>query len=332
MAALLTMEMHFPSNWSAEGSVDVVYLDTSSGAESSYGSLAQGATMNRETYEGHRWLLREATSRELLMSVVARFTDGRPFQHIIVQSDSADPLKSALWRMGQSPRELLLPTCELLLKVMSNIVSHPAEPKFRSLKASNASMSAALNLPGVLALLTSVGFEQQVVDSEPPRLTLAPARPMAPVSDALALLKRLDALLKGLSLPRESLSSMQATQQATQAASSSANDAPSHHCHHCRKGIENDLRRKLAGSGEIGGWRTHGAVGNGEYRFHCDRCNVDLCAECYDKYKEGHPTHDQGHRLEIIAPITNSWGGTSYGPGPPAPPPPGSRPRRGPWG
>ena len=58
----------------------------------------------------------------------------------------------------------------------------------------------------------------------------------------------------------ESLSSMQASSTAaasSAASSSSAADAASHHCSACGKGIRNDLRRQLAGSNEIGGWRSH---------------------------------------------------------------------------
>ena len=69
---------------------------------------------------------------------------------------------------------------------------------------------------------------------------------------------------------------------ASAAASSSAATAEaSHRCGHCRAGIHNDLRRQLAGSGEIGGWRTHGAVGPGEYRFHCAKCKYDECGDCH---------------------------------------------------
>ena len=62
MATLMTLELHYPTNWAYEGEVDVLYCDGSS--ETSYGRLAQGQTMSRETYEGHRWAIREAASRE----------------------------------------------------------------------------------------------------------------------------------------------------------------------------------------------------------------------------------------------------------------------------
>jgi hypothetical protein len=145
-------------------------------------------------------------------------------------------------------------------------------------------------------------------------------------------MRRLDALLRGLPPPGESLASMQQAASARAAASSSAADAPSHTCTACGRGIENDLRRKLAGNGEVGGWRTHN-VYQGEYRFHCTACAVDLCSECYDKWKEGAPTHPQQCQLSIEAPITTPWGNSSYGV-PPAPPPVNSARgrRRGPWG
>ena len=46
------MELHFPSNWACEGEVDVLYVDGVTGAETSYGTLAQGKSMTRETYPG----------------------------------------------------------------------------------------------------------------------------------------------------------------------------------------------------------------------------------------------------------------------------------------
>ena len=130
-------------------------------------------------------------------------------------------------------------------------------------------------------------------------------------------------------------------------------------CAACGSGIRNDLRRQLAGSGEIGGWRTNQWGGGGEYRFHCQKCNIDLCSSCYDRWKAGGqvaaagasssatvdvsdggggagPTGSAVHSLQcsftIEAPITNSWGSSSYGPGLPPPPPVNSRNRRGPWG
>ena len=60
MATLMTLELHYPTNWAYEGEVDVLYCDGSS--EMSYGRLAQGQTMSRETYEGHRWAVREANN------------------------------------------------------------------------------------------------------------------------------------------------------------------------------------------------------------------------------------------------------------------------------
>ena len=69
--ALVTLELFFPTNWACEGSVDLLYVDGASGVESSYGTLAQGGSLRQETYEGHRWNLREIASRELLMSLVA---------------------------------------------------------------------------------------------------------------------------------------------------------------------------------------------------------------------------------------------------------------------
>ena len=60
MATLMTLELHYPTNWAYEGEVDVLYCDGSS--ETSYGRLAQGQTMSRETYEGHRWAVREANN------------------------------------------------------------------------------------------------------------------------------------------------------------------------------------------------------------------------------------------------------------------------------
>ena len=167
MATLMTLELHYPTNWAYEGEVDVLYCDGSS--EMSYGRLAQGQTMSRETYEGHRWAVREANnpnpkpdssahpspspnpnpnpnsnpnpsqaaSRELLMSIVAARPAGggaQP-QRVTIGSDGGlDPLKAAVWRMGRAPREPLLKATEVLLKLLRNVLGSPAEPKYRTLR------------------------------------------------------------------------------------------------------------------------------------------------------------------------------------------------------
>ena len=69
MDQLMTLELHYPANWAYEGEVDVLY--SNGNGETSYGKLAQGQTMSRDTYPGHQWVVREAASRELLMSIVA---------------------------------------------------------------------------------------------------------------------------------------------------------------------------------------------------------------------------------------------------------------------
>ena len=42
--------------------------------EMSYGKLAQGQTMSRDTYPGHRWVVREAASRELTQALAQTLT------------------------------------------------------------------------------------------------------------------------------------------------------------------------------------------------------------------------------------------------------------------
>ena len=92
---LMTLEMHFPCNWSVEGKADVLYVDGSTGAERSYGTLEQGKYYSQETYPGHRWNLRESTSRNLLLSVVAQRPSEGP--HVVtIGVGSGDPLRSAL--------------------------------------------------------------------------------------------------------------------------------------------------------------------------------------------------------------------------------------------
>jgi len=327
---LVRLSFHYPSNWSFEGTVDLLWCDGSS--ERSYGKLQQGGQATRETYIGHRWCVREDASRELLLSIVV----GQEDQLVTIGAEaSLDPLRGALWQMGRAPREPLLKACGALLRLLQNIDRSPHEDKYRSVRAANPAIAATLDVPGALALLSSAGFEQeQEQEGGDSRLVLRPQRSLGPLQDALAQLRRLDALLRGLPPPQESsLGSMQAAAAAASAAaSSSAAAEASHRCGHCRAGIHNDLRRQLAGSGEIGGWRTHGAVGPGEYRFHCDRCRVDLCGACYDQWKAGDASvHPLEHGFSIEAPITTPWGGSSYGTMP-APPPVTSRNRRGPWG
>ena len=355
--ALMNLELHYATNWAYEGQVDVLYVDTGTGGEKSYGQLAQGSYMTRETYAGHTWNVREVGSRELLMSVVAKPNPAGGPQIVQIGSEaSLDPLKAAVWRMGRAPREPLLAAVGTLSRILTNVIKNPDEAKYRSLKATNAKVAAALDVPGTLALLGSAGFEQSYVDGEP-RLVLPSGRPTAPIEAANAQLTRLDCLLTGKPPPTESLASMQASHQATTNAQSSANAAaasePSHRCSACGKGINNDLRKQLAaGSNEIGGWRSHQWNGGGEYRFHCSKCNVDLCSICYDKWKAGNnhassssaaidisdggggggvggsSIHPLTCQFTIEAPIETHWGNTPR----PPPPPVNSRNRRGPWG
>ena len=104
----MDLELHFPNNWSFEGTVDVLYVDATSGEERSYGSLAQGAYMTRQTYSGHVWNMRESSSRQLLMSVTADARNGA-LQLVTIGADGGlDPMREAVWRMGKAPREPLL--------------------------------------------------------------------------------------------------------------------------------------------------------------------------------------------------------------------------------
>jgi len=270
MAVLMTLELHYPVNWAYEGEVDVLYSDGS--GEMSYGRLAQGQTMSRDTYPGHQWVVREAASRELLMSIVAARPAGSATQPqcITIGSDGGlDPLKAAVWRMGRAPREPLLKATDVLLKLLRNVLGSPAEPKFRSLRVGNTAIAAAVDVPGAIALLTGCGFEQSD-DAGEARLVLAATRPLPPLQDAVAQLQRLHHLMHGLPPPPESLSSMHATSAASASSSSSAAVDASHRCAACGSGIRNDLRRQLAGSNEIGGWRNHNSFMHGEYRYHCN--------------------------------------------------------------
>ena len=170
--AMMVVELHMPTNWAYEGTVDVLYVDAVSGKETSYGSLAQGSYMTRETFPGHTWNVRESTSRELLMSAVATpTTDGTP-QIVRIGADGGlDPVKAAVWRMGQAPREPLLACTSILARVFANVLAHPDEPKYRSLRPSNEKVRLAMDVPGSLVLLSCAGFEQSFVDGEP-RLVL----------------------------------------------------------------------------------------------------------------------------------------------------------------
>lgn len=72
-----------------------------------------------------------------------------------------EALNAALHQMAQSdwPKQ---ETCYVtLLKLLKNIVEHPAEAKFRHLKMQNAALKAKVfDLPGALDFLRSVGFQE----------------------------------------------------------------------------------------------------------------------------------------------------------------------------
>ncbi|KAL1507946.1 hypothetical protein AB1Y20_007550 [Prymnesium parvum] len=334
MESVVTLEFHFPSSWAFEGTVDVLWCDR--GNEVSYGRLSQGSSMPRDTYEGHTWLVREAISREVVCAVVARRPDapGRPQLVTIGAHDGSDPLRTAVCALGRAPHELLVQSVPVLSKLLENICRAPHEPKYRTLRLSNPTIRNTLETPGALALLRFSGFEER---PECGQLALEAATPLRNLEDSLAQLQRMRALLQGLPPPKESLHSLRTGVDAANASSSTSNgrpDEPSHRCSKCSKGIHNDLRRALAGNGEVGGWRSHDFVGTGEFRYHCGACDQDLCSACYDMYKAGntrvHPPEHFGS-IEIVAPITTPWGGNGYGV-PPAPPPYNPRNRRGPWG
>jgi len=326
----VTLEFHFPANWAIENEVDILWSNGSE--EQSYGRLAQNRSITQQTYPGHCWILREVLSRAAVLRIVAaEQLPGTPQRVAVGDADCGelDPLRSFLWRVGSAPREACVKTCAVLLKALSNVSRDPANVKFRTLKAGNAHVAAALNTPGALALLSYAGFEQHLDDDGGALLHLAADRPLQPLRDALAQLQRLHNLLHGLAPPP----GPSHTQAGSSSPSSSTNGPqPSHRCACCHAGIDNDLRQQMAGSGEIGGWRSHGYIGNGEYRFHCEECKCDLCGKCYDKWKACEPNvHALSHSFTIVAPITTPWGNSSYGPTPP-PPPVTSRNRRGPFG
>mmetsp|Transcript_14119 Transcript_14119/g.33649 ORF Transcript_14119/g.33649 Transcript_14119/m.33649 type:complete len:192 (+) Transcript_14119:63-638(+) len=70
--------------------------------------------------------------------------------------------QSALHRLAESPWDKQ-ETCYItLLKVLNNIVEHPAEAKFRHLKTSNAALRAKVfDLPGAKEFLLSSGFTEE---------------------------------------------------------------------------------------------------------------------------------------------------------------------------
>ncbi|CAE7840763.1 CPK3 [Symbiodinium sp. CCMP2592] len=70
--------------------------------------------------------------------------------------------QGALHRLAESPWEKQ-ETCYItLLKVLNNIVEHPAEAKFRHLKTSNAALRAKVfDLPGAKEFLLSCGFTEE---------------------------------------------------------------------------------------------------------------------------------------------------------------------------
>ena len=123
MDATIVLELHYPSNWAFEGEADVLWCEGANGAEKSYGTLAQGGNMQRETYEGHSWVVREMRSREVLSTILARRPpDGGRYQVVTIGADGGpDPLRAALWAMGRTPREPLVKAVGVLTKLLENV-------------------------------------------------------------------------------------------------------------------------------------------------------------------------------------------------------------------
>eukprot|EP00966_Prymnesium_polylepis_P332066 7387602-Prymnesium_polylepis.1 len=143
----IILELHYPSNWSFEGVADVLWCEGANGGERSYGNIAQGAHLQQETFEGHSWVVRELQSREVLSTIVARRpTDGNRYHVVTIGADGGpDPLRAALWAMGRAPREPLVKAVATLTKLLENICRAPTEPKFRTIRASNATISSTLD-------------------------------------------------------------------------------------------------------------------------------------------------------------------------------------------
>lgn len=75
-------------------------------------------------------------------------------------------------------------THDTLSKILGNIVTSPAEPKFRKLKTTNNRIKALLEVGGALKLLLGSGFVEEVE-----ALQLPEAADLAPVTAALESLK-----------------------------------------------------------------------------------------------------------------------------------------------
>ena len=103
--------------------------------------LSQGETMSRETYPSHRWVVREAASRGLLMIVVAKRPTGaaqsqsvtiEPQCVSIISDGGLDPLKVAVlgsqerWSTGTRPR-----TNPARLRAAPARAAHPRSCQFR---------------------------------------------------------------------------------------------------------------------------------------------------------------------------------------------------------
>lgn len=338
----ITLEVSFPCNWYLEPEAELLWVGEE--GEKHYIGLTQGKLVSQLTYPGHRWVVRSRGSQEVL----AALTVGEPqsrLEHVVADGlVGASDVRRAVLKLGSSTRELTAKACATLLKLLANVVREPQNEKFRSLRVANPAIASVLNVPGALALLVAAGFEQESPSSgrgqtrksfsdenSEERLCMPLQTPLAHAKDVLEALARLQILLQGGQLsPNAAQRSVAPHNQAV-----SSSMAASHSCSACRCGIENDLRRVIAGSREVGGWRTHNFNLSGEYRFHCARCDVDLCGGCYDKWKKGdapaQAIHPLSHDLSVIAPITTPWGGSSYG-ALPAPPPLTSRNRRGPFG
>ena len=348
-SSMVRVELSFRANWYHEGEVDILWCDGGSGTEKSYGTLAQGGTMVRETYEGHRWHARGVSSRALVDALVCtRPSDDGPQRWDIGGTPTRlDPVQASLWRLGRAPRERALGACTRLEKIISNILRAPKEPKYRALRVANATVAELLDAPGVLALLTALGFEQHagplpadsaqpppLSDASPdrpgPRLILGPNAPIGPLEHARQEVGRMLALLRGERLPPPTSTSAAAGASGG-GSSSDPSSGASHWCASCACGIRNDVRHVRRSEPDT--WRSGGADWSAdlEYRAHCETCNVDLCTRCYDKWKEGGNTHAHSHELRVVPPITTPWGSSGLGVAP-APPPVSSRNRRGPWG
>ncbi|KAK3270171.1 hypothetical protein CYMTET_21418 [Cymbomonas tetramitiformis] len=212
--------------------------------------------------------------------------------------------------------EPLNPTLATLRKILSNIVSSPANPKFRTVKKANGTFRKVWDVELGKRVLLECGFVQTEE-----AVTLAQEAALGPVRFIVSRLQEAGECIRntapidirgdgaeGAQWEQAGNAHMQGAGPSSATPSAARWQKEIHYCKRCKKFINDGSERV---------WTRQHDAPPGEFRYACTTCpDFSLCEICWDAYNEGRFQHDQGHTFEHIHPISSRHNTTIHGQGP----------------